>query len=147
MSYKAKLIIAEDEQIIALGMQIFLSEAGHQICGIAATAAEAVRLGELHRPELALLDVRLAEGSDGTDAARELRDHFGIPSILVTGHLDRTQAQDVGALGLLKKPYDPMRLLEIIEAALQWLHEGRIRGTVPAGLILPAPMGHDVRRV
>lgn len=146
MSHKAKLLIAEDEKIIALGMQIFLSEAGHQICGIAPTASEAVRLAELHRPDLALLDVRLAEGSDGTDAAREIRDHFGIPSILVTGHLDRTQAQQVGAIGLLKKPYDPNRLLELIDASLHWLRTGAVQSPVP-GLFVPFATGTEANRV
>lgn len=136
MARKARLIIAEDEQIIALGMQIFLSEAGHEVCGIAKTAPEAVRLAEQHRPQLALLDVRLADGTDGTDAARQLKGDLGIPAILVTGHLDRAQAIEAGALGLLKKPYDPYRLLEMIEAAMQWLDDGAIDGAVPAGLFV-----------
>ncbi len=146
MSHKAKLLIAEDEKIIALGMQIFLSDAGHQVCGIAPTASEAVRLAEMHRPDLALLDVRLAEGSDGTDAARKLRDRWAIPSILVTGHLDRAQAQNVGAIGLLKKPYDPNRLLDLIRASMQWLRTGRVEGAVPAGLFIPVTEGIDSDR-
>lgn len=146
MFHRAKLLIAEDEKIIALGMQIFLSEAGHQICGIAATAGEAVRLAHIHRPDLALLDVRLAEGSDGTDAARELRLSLGIPSILVTGHLDSAQAQQVGAIGLLKKPYDPGRLLEMITASLQWLRTGDVQGVVPSGLFVPLTHGADPSR-
>ncbi len=133
MSHKAKLIIAEDEQIIALGMQMFLSAAGHEVCGIAKTAPEAVRLAEEHRPHLALLDVRLADGTDGTEAARHLKD-LGIPAILVTGHLDREQAVAVGALGLLKKPYDPQRLLDMIDASIEWLQHGRVRNAVPTGM-------------
>lgn len=134
MSHKAKLIIAEDEQIIALGMQMFLSAAGHEVCGIAKTAPEAVRLAEEHRPQLALLDVRLADGTDGTDAARHLKERLGIPAILVTGHLDREQAVAVGALGLLKKPYDPQCLLDMIEASLEWLESGTVRAAAPTGM-------------
>ncbi len=134
MSRKARLVIAEDEQIIALGMQIFLGEAGHEVCAIAKTAPEAVKLVDRHRPDIALLDVRLAEGTDGTDAAREIRDCWGTPSILVTGHLDRGQAQAVGALGLLKKPYDPARLLEMIEAAMRWIERGTPDEAAPPGM-------------
>lgn len=132
MSHKSRIVIAEDEQIIALGMQIFLSEAGHEVCGIAKTAAEAVRLVERHQPDLALLDVRL-ENSDGRDAAREIRAAWGIPAILVTGHLDRLQAEEAGAVGLLKKPYEPRRLLDMIETVMRWL-EGGAAGDLPAGM-------------
>lgn len=135
MRHKASLLIAEDEQIIALGMEMLLTDAGYDICGIARTAPEAIALAQEFHPDLALLDVRLAENTDGTDAARALR-HLAIPSILITGHLDALQAQACGAFGLLKKPYDPRRLLQMIEALLDWSHDG-IPPAAASGLFVP----------
>jgi CheY-like chemotaxis protein len=118
MRHTANLIIAEDEQIIAIGMEMFLSDAGYTISGIAKTAPEAIDLAEQFTPDVALLDVRLAEGTDGTEAARVLKQRLSIPSILITGHLDAHQARACGAVGLLKKPYDPRRLIDMIEALM-----------------------------
>lgn len=138
MRHKAKLIIAEDEKIIALGMELFLAQMGFEICGIAKTAPEAIRLAEAYGPDIALLDVRLAENTDGTDAARVLRHHLGIPSILITGHLEAPQAVACGAAGLLKKPYDPQRLVGMIEALLGWHRDG-IVPAASSGLFALAP--------
>lgn len=118
-------------------MEMFLSDAGYEICGIARTAAGAIMLAHEFHPDIALLDVRLADNSDGTEAARVLRQSLAIPSILITGHLDALQAQSCGALGLLKKPYDPHRLLQMIEALLEWSHDGVAPG-VASGLFVPA---------
>lgn len=145
MSHKASVIIAEDEKIIALGMELFLTDAGYTVCGIAKTAPEAVRLAEQHHPDLALLDVRLAEGTDGTEAARVLKQTLGIPSLLITGHLDAGQARQCGALGLLKKPYDPRRLVEMIEAVLDWREDGHAPAAA-SGLFLPETTTWDCRR-
>lgn len=142
MRHKATILIAEDEQLIALGMEMFLSDAGYDICGVARTAAGAIMLAREFHPDVALLDVRLADHSDGTDAARVLRHSLGIPSILITGHLDAFQARACGALGLLKKPYDPRRLLQMIEALLDWSQDGVVPGAA-SGLFLPA---EDMRR-
>lgn len=145
MSHKASLIIAEDEKIIALGMELFLTDAGYTVCGIAKTAPEAIHLAAEHHPDLALLDVRLAEGSSGTEAAQILRQTWGIPSLLITGHLDARQARQSGALGLLKKPYDPRRLVEMIEAVLDWTEDG-LAPAPASGLFLPETIAWDCRR-
>ena len=136
MRHKASLLIAEDEQIIALGMEMLLTDAGYDICGIARTAPEAIALAQQFHPDLALLDVRLANNTDGTDAARVLKNSLAIPSILITGHLDALQAKACGASGLLKKPYDPRRLLQMIEALLDWSHDG-VPPAATSGLFIP----------
>lgn len=145
MRHKANLIIAEDEKIIALGMELFLSDAGYNVCGIAKTAPEAIRLAQEFQPDVALLDVRLAENTDGTDAARFIKQKLGIPSILITGHLDALQARECGAVGLLKKPYDPHRLVQMIEALLEWSQDG-VMPTATSGLFLPDTMPAGLRR-
>ena len=67
-----KVLIAEDELMIADLLEETLTLSGYEVCGIARTVDEAVALAELHRPDLAVLDVRLAQGSRGPEIARRL---------------------------------------------------------------------------
>jgi DNA-binding response OmpR family regulator len=63
-----KILIVEDEAI----MEMPLTEFGHEVCAIASTATEAIEHVEFHRPDILILDVRLAHGSSGIEAAREI---------------------------------------------------------------------------
>lgn len=134
--YKGRLIVAEDEALVALGIQLMLTDAGHEVCGVASTAPESVRLAEMHAPDLALVDVRLAHGTDGLAAVSKLQAHLGIPSLLVTAHASYAEADAAGALGWLRKPFRPDELVRIVDAALAWLHDGLVEAPVPQGLIL-----------
>ena len=62
-----KILIAEDEPLIAYALEETLAEAGYDVCGVACTVNEAVAIWELHKPELAVLDVRLKEDGRGPD--------------------------------------------------------------------------------
>ncbi len=70
---KALLLVAEDEFLVALDLQTTLEENGYEVCGLAATARDAVALATRHRPNLALVDVNLARGSNGLDAVSQLK--------------------------------------------------------------------------
>src|SRR5690348_6746411 len=63
------ILIVEDDPLIAISLQMVLEDEGHEICGVAATECEAISLGSTHRPDVAVVDVRLAEGS-GIEAGR-----------------------------------------------------------------------------
>lgn len=121
MDPKARLLIAEDEGLVAMSMEMFLTDMGHEVCAIATTAPEAVELTERWHPELVLMDLRLAGGTDGLAAAREIKRRFGVPSILLTGTagLEAVDAREAGALGVLRKPYEPSQLASAIETAIQ----------------------------
>jgi response regulator of citrate/malate metabolism len=62
-----KVLIAEDDLMIADMAEEMLVERGYEVCGIARTVAEAVALGRLHKPHLAVIDLRLADGGLGTE--------------------------------------------------------------------------------
>ena len=64
-----RLLIAEDDELVVLGLTLVIEQLGYTVCGIARTASEAVTLAELHHPDLALVDVALADGSNGLSAA------------------------------------------------------------------------------
>ena len=78
------VLIIEDEPIIALDLTRVVRELGHTVTGVAATRDEAVRMAEEKRPGLVLADVRLADGSNGMDAARDIRRDVDVPVIFIT---------------------------------------------------------------
>ena len=61
------VMIAEDDLLVADMLEETLTQGGYDVCGIARTVDKAVELGERHRPDLAILDIRLAEGGLGTE--------------------------------------------------------------------------------
>ena len=87
-----RVLIAEDQLIIADLLEIVLTASGYEVCGIARTVDEAVALGELHQPDLAVLDVQLARGERGPEIVRRLdgRRKFGV--LYVTGEDPRNSS-------------------------------------------------------
>ena len=78
------VLIIEDEPIIALDLTRLVRELGHRVTGAAATRDEAVALAKDHPPDLVLADIRLADGSNGMDAANDILALFDIPVIFIT---------------------------------------------------------------
>jgi DNA-binding NarL/FixJ family response regulator len=116
-----KLLLVEDHLLVAQAMGLHLAEAGHEIVGIAADAHEAVELaGDMH-PDLALVDIQLAYGSNGVDAAREMLAQHNIRSLFVTSHCDAARAAKDIAVGCLRKPHSGYDLVAAIQAAEDYL--------------------------
>ena len=102
-----RVLIVEDEWILAASAEAALEEAHCTIVGIAVTADDAVRLAEAERPDLVLMDIRLRGARNGIDAAREIRERFGIRSLFVTANSDPETRKLGGAAdpaGWVQKP-------------------------------------------
>jgi CheY-like chemotaxis protein len=111
--YKAprslRILIVEDEILIAIDMRDLLEGSGHVVVGIADSADHAIATALRERPDLALMDIVLAGSRDGIDAALELRQRLDIPSLFITAHPDpamRERAKAAQPLGFLVKPVD-----------------------------------------
>jgi len=100
-----KLLLVEDHLLVAQAMGLYLTEAGHEIVGIAADAHEAVELAGNMLPDLALVDVQLACGTSGIDAAREMLARHNVRSLFVTSDYDAARAAKDAAVGCVRKPY------------------------------------------
>lgn len=109
-----RVLIVEDELLIAVEVEAALEEAGYDVCGIATSEAEALARAVVIHPDLAVIDVRLAPGN-GKIVARELADRFNTTILMATSenpeNLDR-----IGASAVLPKPYAATVVPEALEA-------------------------------
>ena len=116
-----KILVVDDELWSALDMEWVIRKLGHDVVGPVATAKEALELADEIRPDLVLMDIRLADDSDGIDAAVAARQQFNIPSIFVSAHGDlatRNRASAADPCGFIEKPFTPEALATAIEKAL-----------------------------
>jgi DNA-binding NarL/FixJ family response regulator len=124
---RARVIIAEDDFLIAMQAEQALSAAGLTIVGIAITAEEVLDIARRERPALVVMDIRLAGRQDGVDAARDLFQLLNIRCIFATAHADlhtRQRAAPFAPLGWLTKPYTMPLLLDSVADALVELSQG-----------------------
>jgi CheY-like chemotaxis protein len=119
-----RIAIAEDNWFVAEHLRSELVALGHAVVGLARTGEELIELVARERPDLALVDIRLADGSDGLAAAAIVQERFGVPAIAVTGHLTPAEAEAAKLLGLLSKPYTSAGLQAILEHAALWRASG-----------------------
>ena len=102
-----RILVCEDEQLIALDLKTRLERLGHVVVGMAASARQAIEIAEQLKPELALMDVHLEGSVPGTEVARVLSKEYGIPSIFVTAYSDSEtldEAKLAMPLGFLVTP-------------------------------------------
>jgi len=119
-----KVLVVEDEPLIAASMEWELRDAGYEVLGPAADAAQAEALCAEHHPDLALVDINLAERGDGIALARQLT-RAGVTSVFVSGQIWDARENCDAALGLIAKPFAVERLPEAVDAALALLGGGR----------------------
>jgi len=118
---KGRILVVEDEAVVALDIQARLVRLGFEVAGHAATGAEALRLAETCRPDLVLMDILLGGVLDGIDTARELVLRRRLPVIYLTAASDEAtlaRAKETGPLGYLAKPFEDYELSVAIEMAL-----------------------------
>jgi CheY-like chemotaxis protein len=116
-----RILIVEDDFLIAEGMRHACHEAGYDVVGVATDAAQAISIAQGERPDLVLMDIRLSGGSDGVETASLLRERFGIPSIFATAYNDpetHERGRRAAPAGWLTKPYDRADLVQLVHHAL-----------------------------
>ena len=102
-----KILIVEDEIIVATDLEAMLRRYGYQVVGIASTGAEAISLSRQLEPNLILMDIGLRGGIDGIDTAAEIREHWNVPFIYLTGNTSEetlSRAMATQPLGYIAKP-------------------------------------------
>lgn len=115
----SKVLIIEDEPIIALDLTRVVRELGHTVVGTAATRSEAVALARQTHPSLVLADVRLADGSNGIDAAHDILEDMDIPVIFITAFPEHLLTGDKPEPAfLITKPFREEAVKALVAQAL-----------------------------
>ncbi|AUC12106.1 response regulator [Agrobacterium pusense] len=130
-----KILIVEDEALLAMELESEVEEAGHEIVGVAAESKQALSLIEKSSPQFAFVDIQLLDGPTGIDVGRHLASR-SIPYVFVSGNLKRIPEDFAGALGAIEKPYTMNGLqnaLEFINTIVNGEHQSV---TAPPSLVL-----------
>ncbi|HEY1612552.1 MAG TPA: response regulator [Rhizomicrobium sp.] len=115
----SRVLIIEDEPIIALDLENLVTELGHEVVGTAATRQQAIELALAHKPGLVLADINLGEGGSGIDAVSEILDSFDIPVIFVTAYPEKLlTGERPEPTYLIAKPFLPETVQATVGQAL-----------------------------
>ncbi|MGB3456149.1 MAG: response regulator [Litorimonas sp.] len=107
-STRKRVIIVEDEPLIAFDLASEIESDDHEVVGQCNKAADAVTLAGELRPDVVIMDIGLLGDQTGIEAAREIRERYGIGSIFVSATLDRVEEgtwDDIRPVALIRKPY------------------------------------------
>ncbi len=117
---KTKVLIVEDEAIVALELQYRLTSLNYEVVGTASTGEKALALAEEARPDLVLMDLKLKGKMNGLETSQEIKNKFSIPSIFITAFSDDATLKEIHDNGflILQKPFTPEELQKVIDTAL-----------------------------
>jgi DNA-directed RNA polymerase specialized sigma24 family protein/CheY-like chemotaxis protein len=114
-----RVLVIEDEAVIALDVAKIVRNAGHQVVGIAPTEKAAIDLAKKHVPHLVLADIQLKDGDSGIKAVREILKEVSAPVIFVTGFPERLlTGHGLEPAFIITKPFNPEMLKTAIARAL-----------------------------
>ena len=114
-----RVLIIEDEPLIAHDIETLVEDLGHEVLGVARTRTEAVELAGKTEPGLVLADIQLADGSSGIDAVNDIIKTFDVPVIFITAFPERLlTGEKPEPAFLITKPFVPEMVKAIISQAL-----------------------------
>ncbi|MEL7211348.1 MAG: response regulator [Pseudomonadota bacterium] len=118
-SVKGRIMIIEDEPIIAADLTDIVTSLGHSVTGVARTHTEAVALGDEQEPDLILADIQLADNSSGIDAVNDLLKKMDVPVIFITAFPERLLTGDRPEPAfLISKPFQEAQVQSAVSQAM-----------------------------
>jgi response regulator NasT len=135
---KGMILVVDDDRLVLATLAHGLSQAGYDVID-ADNGDDAILLAREHRPDLALLDIRM-QGKSGFDVAEYLRQYCQMPFMFLSAFADEQTAAQVKALGAvayLVKPLDIGQILPVVDAAFANLNASRIEVPSAAAAHLP----------
>ena len=117
---KKRILIVEDQGITAMDEDRIMRELGYEVTGIVVTGEEAVEEASRDRPDVVLMDIKLAGKMNGQEAAMKIRELYQIPVVFVTAYGNKEQSRSLKTpppegLGYIVKPYTADELKGEIE--------------------------------
>jgi response regulator NasT len=137
---RGRILVVDDDRLVLATLTHGLAQAGYEVID-ADNGDDAILLAREHRPDLALLDIRM-EGKSGFDVAAYLREYLGIPFMFLSAFSDEAtvaQVRALGAVAYLVKPLDISQIVPAVGAAFgQLRQQPRAAARMPAGTSAPA---------
>lgn len=133
-----RILVVEDEVLIALELECLLEDLGHVSVGVAGCAADAIALGRTARPDVALVDIHLVDGPTGVEVARQLSRDPHITVVFMTANAKRIPPDFAGALGVIAKPYSERAVAGVLDYVAQ-RRAGRTPSVATLDGFQPAP--------
>ncbi len=118
---EGRILIVEDEHIVAMGIKRMLKNLGYTVTGVASSGEDAIVKAESTFPDVVLMDIMLKGDMDGVEAAKKIKEKFEIPVVYLTAYSDNKileRAKTTEPLGYIIKPFDEKDLYSNIEVAL-----------------------------
>lgn len=132
-SLLSRVMVIEDEAIIALHIKSIVEDLGHEVAGIARTRSEAAAMAADTLPELVLADISLADGSSGIDAVKDILGMMDVPVIFITAFPERLlTGERPEPTYLITKPFNPETVTATIGQALFFHRETMALAESPA---------------
>ena len=128
MNAKGKILVVDDDRLVLATVTHGLAQAGYEVID-ADNGDDAILLARQHKPDLALLDIRM-EGKSGFDVAEYLRDPCHIPFIFLSAFSDPdtvAKVAELGALAYMVKPLDVGQIVPTVDAAFEQLRAQRAK--------------------
>ncbi|WP_292377269.1 response regulator [Methanosarcina sp. UBA289] len=119
---EGRILVVEDEHIVAMGIKKMLKSLGYTVTGIASSGEDAISKAESTFPDVVLMDIMLKGDMDGVEAAMEIKKMFNVPVVYLTAYSDSKileRAKRTEPFGYIIKPFDEKDLYSSIEVALQ----------------------------
>ena len=121
--FRKRLLVVDDERIVAEDISECLAAMGCEVLGIAITGEQAIAMTASHQPDLVLMDICLQGHIDGLEAALAMRERWQIPVVFLTAYSDPgvlQRAKQAGPLGYIVKPFDEAGLRTTVALSWRW---------------------------
>ncbi len=117
------ILVVEDEAMTAMMMQMMLEHAGYRVLKSVASGEDAVKYALALKPELILMDIRLAGKMNGIEAVTEIKKTADIPVIFLSGYSDDTIKAEAGSLNPLAYIVKPVKASELFQIIESWFKD------------------------
>ncbi len=119
---KRKVMVVEDESLVAADLQYSLNTLGYNVSDVVACGEDAIECARYNKPDIVLMDIRLRGPMDGIDAARQINEFHNIPIIFMTAYSDSVtleRIKEIKPAGYVFKPLSDYDIQNILENAFE----------------------------
>lgn len=137
MADRLRILLVEDEALLALQLEMLIADLGHEPVGHAMGSRDAIELFRLTQPDVALVDIHLLDGPTGVDVARTMRNEADVLVMFITANAQRIPGDFAGATGAIEKPYTAHGFTAALRFIEQLVRGGPVANQPPGVTLAP----------